>query len=238
VEQFKVFRAIGLAFKAWFASFFSITLLAAVLYVPIIAWVAMLPATLQFDDHLAKFQHALWALIGVSALFAPLITYQVIQYMNDRKPALATSIKFGVRGIVPALIIAVVTSLVQLAPMGGILGTIVTCYWFVGAPAAVVEGLNPIEALSRSAALTQGRRWGIFGLCLLLSLTIVIVFFAWLMPAAQSNDTDPLRHMIVALMVIIAVYQLFLGIVQAVSYSLLRADKDGVPNDELAKVFE
>ena len=34
------------------------------------------------------------------------------------------------------------------------------------------------------------------------------------------------------------VFQMFTGIVQAVSYALLRMDKEGVTHDELARVFE
>ena len=49
---------------------------------------------------------------------------------------------------------------------------------------------------------------------------------------------DTFNHFILVFVPFACVYQLFLGIVQAVSYSLLRADKDGVSNEELAKVFE
>ena len=241
MEQFRVFRAIGLSFKAWFANFIPITLLAAVLYVPIIYYTATLNTNVRMEAYLNSFQHALWALIGVSTLLAPMITYRVIQYMNGNKSSMMTSFKFGLRGVIPALILAVITSLLQLIPtIGAIFGTVILCYWFVCAPAAVVENLNPIAALSRSAQLTQGRRWGIFGLCFMLSLIIIAVFMIWLIPAmnGHSDGEHAIRNMIVAMMVIISVYELFLGIVQAVSYSLLRGDKDGVSNDELAKVFE
>jgi hypothetical protein len=42
--------------------------------------------------------------------------------------------------------------------------------WFVGIPVCVVERLGPIASLLRSADLTKGHRWKIFGLGLLLLL--------------------------------------------------------------------
>jgi hypothetical protein len=238
VEQFKVFRAIGLSFKAWFANFIPITLLAAVLYAPVILYVTTLSTSEGLEKYLEHFQHGLWALLGVSALLAPMITYRIIQYMNGSSSSIITSIKFGFRGVLPAIILAAVTSVVQMVPFGGIIGTIITCYWFVCAPAAVVERLNPVAALSRSSALTQGRRGGIFGLCFLISLIVIAIFMIWMVPAVSNGKESSFKSMVLAMVVIISVYQLFMGIVQAVSYSLLRGDKDGVSNEELAKVFE
>jgi hypothetical protein len=250
MNEFKVFRAIGLAFKAWFANFIPVTLLAAVLYSPIFVWVATLPkfdaaagqASNQawLDAWMRLFTRGPWILIGISSLVAPLITYRVIQYMNGTKSSMMTSLKYGLRGVLPALILAGVTNAVQFVPFGGIVGIVITCYWFVAAPAAVTEQLNPIAALGRSAKLTTGRRGGIFGLNFLLGIIVIAIMFVVAMPLIDSPEKNAGEFNRVALTVLglICVFQLFTGIVQAVSYSLLRTDKDGVTNDELARVFE
>ena len=49
-------------------------------------------------------------------------------------------------------------------------GIIVFVMWSVSVPACVVDGLGPIASLSRSAELTKGYRWKVFGLILVLSL--------------------------------------------------------------------
>jgi len=49
-------------------------------------------------------------------------------------------------------------------------GFIVFVMWAVSVPACVVDGLGPIASLSRSAELTKGYRWKVFGLILVLSL--------------------------------------------------------------------
>ena len=78
-----------------------------------------------------------------------------------------------------------------------------------------------------------------------ITLLAAVLYAPVVIRLAQASPTQPeawvhamLDHFAVVVVAILAVYQLFIGIVQAVSYSLLRADKDGVPNDELAKVFE
>jgi hypothetical protein len=250
VNDFKVFRAIGLAFKAWFANFIPITVLAAVLYSPIFIWVASLPKFDQslegggnqawLDAWMRLFTRGPWVLVGISSLLAPLITYRVIQYMNGTKSSMMTSLKFGLRGVIPAIILAGATNVAQLIPFGGIIGIIITCYWFVAAPAAVTEQLNPIAALGRSSQLTTGRRGGIFGLNFLLGIIVIGVMFVVAMPLIDdpAKNAGEFNRVALTVLGIICVFQLFTGIVQAVSYSLLRTDKDGVTNDELARVFE
>ena len=48
------------------------------------------------------------------------------------------------------------------------------CMWFVTLPACVLERTGPIRSLSRSAFLTKGHRWRVFGLILLVLLVNLI----------------------------------------------------------------
>jgi hypothetical protein len=243
VDQFRVFRAIGLAFKAWFANFIPITLLAAVLYAPAV----IAAATMHGDageltaNDMEGFAHVIWLVAGGSALVAPFLTYRVIQHMNGAKASILSSVTHGFRGIIPVLIIAIVNAGLGMLPggFGGFISIFVNCYWFVAGPAAVVERLGPFAALSRSATLTNGRRGGIFGLCLVIGLSLVVIMIVVFAPMFSRHATaEEFKHMVIVVVPIICIYNMFNGIVQAVSYSLLRADKDGVSNEELAKVFE
>ena len=255
MENFRVFRAIGLSFTGWFANFIPITLLAAVIYAPVVVWAITLPGPealatgnpeVLVQDYLTFFTRGVYLLVGLGTLLAPLITYRVVQHMNGRKVPLLTSVKYGFRGIIPAVILAIATNVLAFIPVGGIIAIIVTCYWFVAAPAAVAEKLGPGGALTRSAHLTAGRRGGIFGLNLLVGLTPVIYIYGVFQPAIESAvETGDLPHLFStlkqhSLIVVgtVCVFQLFVGITQAVSYSLLRTDKDGVSNEELAAVFD
>ena len=241
MQQFRVFRAIGIAFQAWFSSFIPITLLAAIVYAPAIILAFSMHGSegLASPKQVEDFQHVLWVVVACSSLVAPFLTYRVVQYMNGTSSSIITSVTHGFRGIIPVLIVAIVTNVLSLIPFGGIIGAIVMCFWFVAGPSAVAERLGPIAALGRSATLTQGRRGGIFGLTFVLGLALVIVMVAVLAPMiAHGGSGTEFRHDVMVLIPIICVFQMFVGITQAVSYSLLRADKDGVSNEELAKVFE
>jgi hypothetical protein len=138
----------------------------------------------------------------------------------------------------------VVTTGLSLLPFGGILQTIVLCHLFVIAPAAVVERLGVGDAMKRSGQLTAGRRWGIFGMVLLVQVVVIVSVLAWVLPLYNGNETDlvllghQLKRAAWLFVGAVAILQLFTGIMQAVSYALLREDKDGVSTQDLAKVFE
>lgn len=245
MEQFKVSRAIGLSFKAWFRNFIPFTLLLAVLQSPVVIWVV----TSSLDDSKAGtrlvdnfFVYPVYLMAAMSTLVPPLLTYRVIQELNGTKVSMWTSIRFGVRGVVPAILFAALTNAVQQIPVAGsIIGAILTCVFFVVTPAAVAERLGPIAAFKRSEVLTQGRRWGIFGLTFLFGLIFVGLLAIWIVPMfSRPHDTamESLRTTSLFFIVAIAMMQMLLGIAAAVSYALLRQDKDGVTHAELAKIFE
>ena len=245
MNEFRVFRALGLAFKAWFRNFIPITLLAAVLYTPVVVWIATSePNLATTQDELVNnyFVRPTYVLVGLATFMAPLLTYRIIQDLNGTRVSLLTSIKYGMRGIVPAILLAAITNVLAMVPIGGILGAIINCIWFVASPAAVAERLGPIAALSRSAVLTKGRRWGIFGLTFVVGLLMVLLMLAYIIPMVQHPDLeDPagqFKQAAIVIVLLAALFNTLTGIVAAVSYALLRQDKDGVTHEELARVFE
>jgi hypothetical protein len=246
MQEFRIFRALGLSFRMWFKNFIPFTLLAAVLYSPVVLWVMTYdPQNADSAEALmdAYFERPIYFLIGLSALLPPLLTYRLIQDLNGIRVSMLTSIKFGLRGILPAVFLAVITGAIQYVPGGGIAGAVVMCIWFVASPAAVAEKLGPFAAFSRSAQLTAGRRWGIFGLTLLLGIMLVGLLLFWLIPLLQGIDSDPeaiaqLKWAGIMFVPTMGVFHLFTGIVEAVSYALLRQDKEGASYQDLAKIFE
>ena len=119
------------------------------------------------------------------------------------------------------------------------LAAIINCILFVAAPAAVAEKLGPFAALARSAELTKDRRWGIFGLTFLLGLALIAVIIVWAIPVfSGAASPDELRLAALGIVGSLGVLQMFTGIVEAVSYVLLRGDKDGMTYDQLGRVFD
>jgi len=244
MNEFRIFRALGLAFRSWFNNFIPFTLVAAVLYSPVVIWILTWNPSeaSSLEEILDKaFVWPIYLIIGLSTLLAPMMTYRVIHELNGTKVSMLTSIKYGMRGIMPAIILAVITNVLQLVPGGGIGAAVVTCMWFVAAPVAVAEQLGPFQALSRSSELTKGRRWGIFGLTLLIGLMLIGMLTVWIVPMFEKSGEDLAASLTRSSLLFVgtmALFQMFTGIVEAVSYALLRQDKDGVTHDALARVFE
>ncbi|WP_158814375.1 hypothetical protein [Methylocapsa sp. S129] len=112
---------------------------------------------------------------------------------------------------------------------------IVLCVYVVAFPACIVERLGPIQSLSRSAFLTKGNRWRIFGLLIVLYLgtalaSQLIIFLAKLAGGAIFSALVSLP------------IQGFVGSFSAVTigvlYAQLRVAREGVDIEPIAKVFD
>ena len=246
MQQFRIFRALGLSFRVWFRNFAPITLLAAVLTAPaVLAVVAVDGSGMDRDAMLEAFVGRPMYLLELTAmLIAPLITYRVVQSMNGRTVSMRTSLRLGVRGIVPAWLVAIVTGMLLRIPFAGpLIFAAAVCIWFVATPAAVAEQLSAMAALTRSSQLTSGRRWGLLGLSLLV-VVIAILLGAILILPQMEHATSPgemverVRWAALAELIALGALHVLFGIVQAVSYVLLREDKDGMSHEELAKIFD
>lgn len=123
----------------------------------------------------------------------------------------------------------------------GIAATIAVLYifvaWFALVPVLVMEDIKFFAGFGRAAALSAGRRWGLLGLVLIYGVIIVgisIVIFGIIGFVAMATPLVGLILMIPFL----ALYSVVGAIMPAVAYYLLRAEKEGVGIDEIAKVFD
>ncbi len=243
-QEFRVFRALWLTFQVWARNIVPITLLAAIVYAPVFLWIATydLDSATGLDQLVdSLITYPVYGLTALSMLVAPMLTYRIVQDLNGARVSLGASVVHGLRGLLPAIIVGGITTGIQFLPVGGIVGAILTCVWFVAAPAAVAEKLGPFAALQRSAVLTSGRRLGIFGLNFLIGLVFLALVFAWIVPSLESADESflsSIRANAFVLVGALTLLQLLQGLVAAVSYVLLRQDKDGVSHEQLARVFE
>lgn len=126
-------------------------------------------------------------------------------------------------------------------------GVILYVMWSVAAPALVEEGLGPTEAFGRSSYLTDGARWKILG------LTLVILVLYWIFSALVvalgamwyggfteltqvAEGRMPIGYLVVngiAGTITSAVW----GVIQTSLYVELRDWKDGPGSDALAEIF-
>jgi hypothetical protein len=140
-----------------------------------------------------------------------------------RAPAiLALTIVIGV-GAMLGLVLLVVPGLLAL------------CVTAVAIPACVVEGLGPIRSLTRSAFLTRGDRWRVFG------LLVELYGSAWvvetLVVEATTHFAGDRVAAIVSLPLQIAIGA-FTAVATAVLYARLRVAREGVALEQVATVFD
>ena len=112
---------------------------------------------------------------------------------------------------------------------------IVFCIYAVASPACVVERIGPIKAMSRSAFLTKGNRWRVFGLMVLLFLVTgllsqFVIFLAKLAggPIFSLVVSAPVQGIVGG----------FSAATIAVLYAQLRTAREGVDIAHIAAVFD
>ena len=114
--------------------------------------------------------------------------------------------------------------------------------WWVVGPAIVCEGLGPIDGLARSAYLTKGRRWPIFGLILLDLVVIGIIFYtlskATGIPIEELMAPSAVSISSAICFVAATLAATFSSLLAVTTYDRLRHEKDEVPAHEVARIFD
>ena len=159
-----------------FTTFFGLSLLLVGL--PTILFELVWPSGISDGASVPAFSLALiaWGLLAIgvtiaafSVFYATLIS-ATMQDLNDGGSALADNLAVGLRTCLPAFGVSLLSS---LAIVGGLLllivpGVMIACAWCVSMPAIVIERTSLRGAFARSAELTRGHRWSIFGLFLII----------------------------------------------------------------------
>lgn len=162
------------------------------------------------------------------------VTFGTIRDLQGRPATFGQIISKGFSRFFPLIGVAIVSTIA--VGLGFILfvipGFIVAMVIYVAVPATVVEKVGVFEALSRSADLTRGFRWKIFGLYLMVLLInivagIIIGIFS-LAGTLISSIVDVGAN---------SVSLAFGAVVAAVAYQELRRVKEGVDIDSIASVF-
>jgi hypothetical protein len=173
----------------------------------------------------------------LSALAQAIVLYGAFEDMRGRPVNLIESTKIGLGRILP--VIAAVLCSVILVMLAAILliipGLIVITMLFVVTPACVVDRLGPIKSMGRSAELTKGHRWKVFGLWLATMIAGGIVQGV-LIKLAATIGGYPLQLLVQ--FVVGAIWGAFYAILAVVTYHDLRVAKEGVDTDQIAAVFD
>jgi hypothetical protein len=155
--------------------------------------------------------------------------------IQDGTPRVGNSLGVAARAF-PRLLLATICAILAFALASVLLFIpflILYTMWLVATPCCVLEGLGPIACLNRSANLTKGYRWRLFGLMLVLG---VIGIFVAVLGLGAVRLAGPVVGACVQL-VTAGLSGPFNEAAAVVTYAALRAAKEGGSATRLANVF-
>ena len=178
-------------------------------------------------------QVLLWVLLYF-LLFATL-THGTICDLRGTPARIRESLSWGLGLLFPVIGITIVATV--CAGFGAMFflfpGLILMTMWWVAVPVAVVERTGVIDSLRRSAELTRGYRWKVFGV-------IAIIYIGQFVLDALTHfilTAAPIFSSVASFLITVAITAYF-AVVTAVCYHDLRVLKDGVGVDDIARVFD
>lgn len=191
----------------------------------------------------------LWALGSLVAVVASFVLQAAVVHasvvdLNGGKASFGDGLRVGMSNFLPVLGISILMTIGIALGMVLLIvpGVMLAIAWSVAVPAQVVEKTGVIQSFGRSAALTRGSRWAIFGLFfvyLLLAFGFMIVaglIFAALSFVTGGPESLVMRGVITPLLQ--AVTSMVGASGAAAVYYELRSKKEGVGPQELAAVFD
>jgi hypothetical protein len=190
--------------------------------------------------------------VAISIVFAVItqgaLVRATVAHSEGRRAGLAESMAAGLVVALPLVGLAILSALGIAA--GFILlivpGIVLYIMWSVAAPALVEERLGPVEALGRSRRLTEGARWTIFALELLVLVctwilsailgVLMFMIYGDMFAVAAAAASFSAGYLALGMGVQTLSAALW-GTVQTSLYIELRDWKDGPPTDRLAEIF-
>lgn len=170
------------------------------------------------------------------------IGYGVMQDFRGRRVEFGECLSVGFSTIPRVFVVSLLTGLATFAGFMALIipGVMVSVMLSTAPVVAVMERLGGVDALARSARLTEGHRWQIFLLYVALSLLVVgpAVLFS-----AQAGDPDSVGDGSFSAGQILGEVAGTLGsalfaTAPAVVYHALRTQKEGVDTATIASVFD
>jgi hypothetical protein len=260
--RFDMGRVISRTFGAIGKNLPSFGALTLLLYaVPQFAIQLGIARALQTDGAAA---YGLFGLAGLCSMILGLVlqaglVHGTVVSLAGRPASIGDGLRTGLRAFLPLLVMSILMILGEWIGTIALFvpGVMLLIRWSVAVPALVGERRGIFGSMKRSAELTRGHRWSIFG------LLVVVLILMWIIGAASAALTASLngaagvaaanagpglsKFMATAPHTPLAIgVQVLLGSVLAMLsaagaaslYSELRGLKDGVSHTDLAAVFD
>ncbi|HZC17136.1 MAG TPA: hypothetical protein VE309_10275 [Caulobacteraceae bacterium] len=173
------------------------------------------------------------------------IVYGTIADLNGRRAEFVECLSTGLRNWFWLFLLAIA---VTVAEVFGYLffivpGLMMTVAWMVAVPVQVVERTGVFGAIGRSAELTRGRRWPIFGLLVIYIIAagviqVAVTAIATVLAASLSPSTTQAATQVLAQPLLNVITGLIGAAGVASIYYELRSTREGIGPEALAAVFD
>lgn len=196
----------------------------------------------------------IWSIFGVfvivvaSAVLQGALIHATVQDMNGTRPTVGGSIATGLRAFLPLIGVSIGFSVI--AGIGFLLlivpGLMIACAWAVAVPALIADRTGVDGAFRRSADLTRGNRWRVFGLGAIAYVAALLIGLVFLqISGINAFAPDPTRAQAAALSPLMLGLNLVTNVLTsvisstgiAVLYVELRRLRDGGGTQWLAEIF-
>ena len=188
---------------------------------------------------------AIVAFLLFSQILLAAVTYGTFQDLRGRRATVTDSLAKVLSLILPILGVAVIVALATTLGLALFIvpGLIAATAFWIAVPVAVIERPGITRSLGRSYSLTQGYRWRILGILLLMALLTVGIGIVYELVLALAFGTN-INEDATDLVRIFAGYFFDMvttclsGVVACVGYYDLRVVKEGIDIEEIAAVFD
>lgn len=184
----------------------------------------------------------------VSALFGIILQVTIINGtvsdLNGRPVSVADGLSASLRSFLPIIGLGILMGLA--IGLGFVLlivpGVMLAVAWCVAVPSYVIEQTGIIGAFGRSAELTRGNRWRIFGLFVIFMIAALIIELVLGVVGRVGGFAMIGRIPILTLLIVAPLIQMATALIgstgAAVLYVELRRLRDGVGPQALAAIFD
>ena len=244
-RPFGVGAVTGATFALFFGRFAFYMSLALLTFIPAIAALILVPGygeALYGSNTGAEAATLIATAISLfcGSLLAALATYAVVMEAKGERVGFGQTIaaavpRIGAVIIASLLVVIVIAFFLLLLIIPGLIAA--TILWVV-IPVVVVERSGPFAGINRSASLTKGNRWSIFGIIVILTVIgIAFEVFLQLLVGPAFHGSGMSTIFLWVAFAVDVLFQTLFAVAAAYSYFHLRVLKEGAQVDELAKVF-
>ncbi len=176
------------------------------------------------------------AVIVVNMIGQATMLFGAFQYLRGAPVRFGESLSRAMSRIGPLIGVTLLTAICLMFAFLALIvpAIILFCMWAVVVPVCLVEGSGPTASMSRSAALTKGHRWKIFGIFLILEVMNVIG--TQLLKLILTPVSSVLASLVV--LVVSVVLGAYAHCVVIMTYHDLRVAKEGIDTTQIASMFD